>query len=287
MSEEQIAQMILASYRPMISLNIAYDDWKLDNLHLVDGRVVFLDLEYVYELDYDPEYAILLGRASILERWNRFRKQYEKSGEIEIGASHHRRKYWLQQKPQLLPRLNAWSWLAAIYKTLNRSSQDDVRYVKPVVDAKAEKGRLKKEEAAAAAAAGPRAAGAVKELAGDAKGAVAGGTNDKKQQKKEKKEKAPKQPKPQRPAAPLSPCLMDLRVSHILKATRKPTRCTFRPSPSATSPSTTGPSTRVQGRKVVVVCSLEPVKMRGVKSCAMVLAASPDTRNDNRSVAEN
>ncbi|KAM3530113.1 hypothetical protein NHJ13051_001562 [Beauveria bassiana] len=58
MSEAQIAQIILASYRPMISLNIAYDDWKLDNLYLVDGRVVFLDLEYVYELDFDPERAI-------------------------------------------------------------------------------------------------------------------------------------------------------------------------------------------------------------------------------------
>jgi aminoacyl tRNA synthase complex-interacting multifunctional protein 1 len=31
----------------------------------------------------------------------------------------------------------------------------------------------------------------------------------------------------------------------------------------------------MQGRKVVVVCNLKPVKMRGVKSCAMVLAASP------------
>ncbi|KLP16511.1 Uncharacterized protein LW94_6310 [Fusarium fujikuroi] len=31
----------------------------------------------------------------------------------------------------------------------------------------------------------------------------------------------------------------------------------------------------MQGRKVVVVCNLKPVKMRGIKSCAMVLAASP------------
>ncbi|KAM3497821.1 hypothetical protein MY10362_008843 [Beauveria mimosiformis] len=84
MSEEQIAQMILASYRPMISLNLAYDDWKLDNFHLVDGRVVFLDLEYVYELDYEPEHAIQLGRAAILERWHQFREQYEEYGEIEM-----------------------------------------------------------------------------------------------------------------------------------------------------------------------------------------------------------
>ncbi|KAM3434286.1 hypothetical protein NHJ13734_006077 [Beauveria thailandica] len=84
MSEEQIAQMIIASYLPMIGLNLAYDDWKLDNFHLVDGRVVFLDLEYVYELDYDPEQAIQLGRAAILERWNQFREQYEEYGEIEM-----------------------------------------------------------------------------------------------------------------------------------------------------------------------------------------------------------
>jgi hypothetical protein len=31
----------------------------------------------------------------------------------------------------------------------------------------------------------------------------------------------------------------------------------------------------MQGRKVVVVCNLKPVKMRGIKSSAMVLAASP------------
>ncbi|XWW98963.1 hypothetical protein V2A60_006967 [Cordyceps javanica] len=55
-----------------------------DNFHLVDGRVVFLDLEYVYELDYDPEHAIQLGRAAILERWNQFREQYEEYGEIEM-----------------------------------------------------------------------------------------------------------------------------------------------------------------------------------------------------------
>ncbi|KAK8141492.1 G4 quadruplex nucleic acid binding protein [Beauveria asiatica] len=29
------------------------------------------------------------------------------------------------------------------------------------------------------------------------------------------------------------------------------------------------PLTEIQGRKVVVMCNLKPVKMRGVKSCAM------------------
>ena len=35
------------------------------------------------------------------------------------------------------------------------------------------------------------------------------------------------------------------------------------------------PLEEMQGRKVVVVCNLKPVKMRGIKSSAMVLAASP------------
>ncbi|TQV92736.1 hypothetical protein V2A60_009201 [Cordyceps javanica] len=191
--------------------------------------------------------------------------------------------------------------------------QDDVRYVKPVVDAKAEKERLRKEKAAAAAAAaggGAGAAGAtaaatatdlvdrtkekVKELASDAKEAVAGG--DKKQQKKEKKEKAPKQPKPQPAAAPLSPSLIDLRVGHILKAVNHPDADSLYVStiamgdkPGDDTTEYEGqvcrtvcsglngliPLAEMQGRKVVVVCNLKPVKMRGVKSCAMVLAASP------------
>lgn len=191
--------------------------------------------------------------------------------------------------------------------------QDDVRYVKPVVDAKAEKERLKKEKAAAAAVATGGAAGAgavgavaatttdlvdrtkekVKELAADAKEAVAG---DKKQQKKEKKEKAPKQPKPQPVAAPLSPCLIDLRVGHILKAVNHPDADSLYVStiamgdkPGDDTTEYEGqvcrtvcsglngliPLAEMQGRKVVVVCNLKPVKMRGVKSCAMVLAASP------------
>ena len=82
--------------------------------------------------------------------------------------------------------------------------QDDVRYVKPPVDAKAEKERLKKEKAAAAAAAasaagnnggGEKAASLVdrtkekvKEVADEAKGAAAAAVGADKP-KKEKKEK--------------------------------------------------------------------------------------------------
>jgi aminoacyl tRNA synthase complex-interacting multifunctional protein 1 len=186
--------------------------------------------------------------------------------------------------------------------------QDDVRYVKPPVDAKAEKERLKKEKAAAAAAAGGASAGAaaggadkglvdrtkekVKEKAADAKAAV---TGDK--PKKEKKEKAPKQPKAAPVAAPLSPALIDLRVGHILKAVNHPDADSLYVSTIAMGDPAGNedyteyegqvcrtvcsglngliPLEEMQGRKVVVVANLKPVKMRGIKSCAMVLAASP------------
>lgn len=189
--------------------------------------------------------------------------------------------------------------------------QDDVRYVKPVVDAKAEKERLKKEKAAAAAAAGGAGAGAgavggaaaladrtkekVKEVVEDAKAAVTGDTPQK--QKKEKKEKPAKQPKPAPVAAPLSPSLIDLRVGHILKAINHPDADSLYVSTIAVGDEPGNedyteyegqvcrtvcsglngliPLEEMQGRKVVVVCNLKPVKMRGIKSCAMVLAASP------------
>lgn len=51
--EEQIKTMISESYSLFTDQGIGYDDWKLDNFHLVDGRIVFLDLEYAYELDED------------------------------------------------------------------------------------------------------------------------------------------------------------------------------------------------------------------------------------------
>lgn len=183
--------------------------------------------------------------------------------------------------------------------------QDDVRYVKPPVDAKAEKERLKKEKAAAAAAgAGPAAGGAaseqglvdrtkekVKEKVSEAKAAVGG------DKKKEKKEKAPKQPKAAPAAAPLTPALIDLRVGHILKAVNHPDADSLYVSTIAMGDPAGNedyteyegqvcrtvcsglngliPLEQMQGRKVVVVANLKPVKMRGIKSCAMVLAASP------------
>ncbi|KAG6006686.1 hypothetical protein E4U21_006761 [Claviceps maximensis] len=197
-------------------------------------------------------------------------------------------------------------------------NQDDVRYVKPPVDAKAEKERLKKEKAAAAAAAAAGSSGLAdadkntslvdrtKEKAKetvdqvkDAAAAVVGGDKPKKE-KKEKKEKAPKPQKAPAAAAPLSPCLIDLRVGHILKAIHHPDADSLYVSTIAVGDPAGNedyveyegqvcrtvcsglnghiPLEQMQGRKVIVVCNLKPVKMRGIKSCAMVLAASPKVK---------
>ncbi|KAK2742920.1 Mannan polymerase II complex anp1 subunit [Myotisia sp. PD_48] len=127
--------------------------------------------------------------------------------------------------------------------------------------------------------------------------------------KKEKKEKQPKQPKkPAAPAAPLSPSLIDLRVGHILRAINHPNadslyvstiHCGDAPGAEHThTDEETGltvrtvcsglnglvPLAEMQGRKVVTVCNLKPVTMRGIKSAAMVLAASPRDESTDRTV---
>jgi aminoacyl tRNA synthase complex-interacting multifunctional protein 1 len=188
---------------------------------------------------------------------------------------------------------------------------EEILYVKPPVDAKAEKERLKKEKAAAAAAAGGETVladrtnkGVGEKVAEKAKGvkdkvvaAVAGEAADQGGKKKEKKEKAPKAQKAPAATAPLSPALIDLRVGHILKAIKHPEAdslyvSTIAMGDKAGTEDTSEfegqvvrtvcsglnglvPLEEMQGRKVVVVCNLKPVKMRGIKSCAMVLAASP------------
>ncbi|KAI1274183.1 hypothetical protein F5Y07DRAFT_223027 [Xylaria sp. FL0933] len=185
---------------------------------------------------------------------------------------------------------------------------EEILYVKPPTDAKAEKERLKKEKAAAAAAAAggettlvdrtKAAAQTVVEKAVEVKDAVAaaagvGGAKP----KKEKKEKAPKPQKAPAAATPPAPHLIDLRVGHILKAIKHPEADSLYVSTIAMGdkPGTEDteeyegqvcrtvcsglnglvPLEEMQGRKVVVVANLKPVKMRGIKSCAMVLAASP------------
>lgn len=181
-------------------------------------------------------------------------------------------------------------------------------------DAKAEKEKKKKEKAAAAggaAAAAPAAASVaaeekpaedksakekVKEAAEKVAEKVPGGDKIP-GVKKEKKEKKPKQPKPAPVEKPLSPAMIDLRVGHILKAERHPNadslyvstiNCGDAPGTENTSEyegkivrtvcsGLNGliPLEEMQDRKVVTVCNLKPVTMRGIKSCAMVLAASP------------
>ncbi|KAI1127377.1 hypothetical protein F5Y10DRAFT_194956 [Nemania abortiva] len=188
-----------------------------------------------------------------------------------------------------------------------RVDPEEILYVKPPTDAKAEKERLKKEKAAAAAAAGGETtlvdrtkavAQAVVDKAVEAKDAVAAvaGVGEAKP-KKEKKEKAPKPQKAPAVTTPPSPHLIDLRVGHILKAIKHPEADSLYVSTIAMGdkPGTDDteeyegqvcrtvcsglnglvPLEEMQGRKVVVVANLKPVKMRGIKSCAMVLAASP------------
>ena len=115
--------------------------------------------------------------------------------------------------------------------------------------------------------------------------------------KKEKKEKAPKPQKQPAKETPLSPSLIDLRVGHILKAVNHPNADSLYVSTIACGdpPGTENtseyegqvvrtvcsglngliPLEEMQDRKIVAVCNLKPVTMRGIKSAAMVLAASP------------
>lgn len=186
---------------------------------------------------------------------------------------------------------------------------EEILYVKPPVDAKAEKERLKKEKAAAEAGIVDRTKekGAGEKKAAPA-AAAAGEKGAQPTQKKEKKEKAPKAQKAPAPAAPLSPSLIDLRVGHILKAVKHPEADSLYVSTIAMGDKAGADDTseyegqvvrtvcsglnglvpleEMQGRKVIVVCNLKPVKMRGIKSAAMVLAASPrlkEGEEDNHS----
>jgi aminoacyl tRNA synthase complex-interacting multifunctional protein 1 len=194
---------------------------------------------------------------------------------------------------------------------------DEVKVPIKPVDAKAEKERKKREKEAASAAASASASGAAtpneaaaegkkskkdkaKDALENATAAVAGGNG------KAKKEKKEKQPKPQKPAVvekPLSPSLIDLRVGHILKAVQHPNADSLYVSTIAVgdAPGTDNtieyegqvcrtvcsglnglvPLEEMQNRKIVAVCNLKPVTMRGIKSAAMVLAASPRDEGGN------
>lgn len=118
------------------------------------------------------------------------------------------------------------------------------------------------------------------------------------QQKKEKKPKAPK-PASTPTTLPLSPALIDLRVGHILRCIPHENADSLYVSTIAMGDAEgtdnthkdeeTGrvvrtvcsglrgliPIEQMQDRKVIVMANLKPVTMRGIKSAAMVLAASP------------
>lgn len=105
------------------------------------------------------------------------------------------------------------------------------------------------------------------------------------QAKKDKKEKKAKETKPA-PAEPeLSPSLISFKVGHIQKAILHPDADSLYVSTvdlGESEPRTVVsglvkyiPLDAMQGRHVVCVCNLKPAAMRGIKSSAMVLAASP------------
>ncbi|KAI9780254.1 MAG: G4 quadruplex nucleic acid binding protein [Geoglossum umbratile] len=183
---------------------------------------------------------------------------------------------------------------------------DNVIFVQKPVDAKEEKDRRKKAAAAALEGESGKAAegtkskkNKAKENLSEVKQAVKGvaASANPTASKKEKKEKAPKTPKTPAKEASLTPSLIDLRVGHILKAINHPNAdslyvstiaCGDPPNKEGTSEhegqvvrtvcsglNGLVPIEEMQNRKVVVVCNLKPVTMRGVKSSAMVLAASP------------
>jgi aminoacyl tRNA synthase complex-interacting multifunctional protein 1 len=183
---------------------------------------------------------------------------------------------------------------------------NDVKFVPKPVDPKEEKERKKREKANAqnpdAAVEKPLVVGKGKpeKPAEAAAEAAAGAPKTNKKEKKEKKEKQPKAPKaPAAPALPPTPSIIDLRVGHILRAVNHPNAdslyvstidCGDAPGTDNTSlDEETGKTVRtvcsglngliplaeMQNRKIVAVCNLKPVTMRGIKSSAMVLAASP------------
>lgn len=181
----------------------------------------------------------------------------------------------------------------------------NVKFIHKPIDPKEEKERKKKEKAVAADANGqtPLVVGRGKEGKGKAQDpesqakTVPGDDAVPQSSKKEKKEKAPKAAKQPPKETPLSPHLIDLRVGHILKAIQHPNADSLYVSTIACGdpPGTDNtsehegqvvrtvcsglnglvPLEEMQGRKIIAVCNLKPVTMRGVKSAAMVLAASP------------
>ncbi|KAG0377298.1 G4 quadruplex nucleic acid binding protein [Mortierella sp. AD032] len=153
-------------------------------------------------------------------------------------------------------------------------------------DAKAEEKKAKKEAAAAGGEVAPAAAAAPAVVAAadaaDESAKPAFNT-----QKKEKKVKAPKAPAaPVGPATP-QPWQIDLRVGKILKVEKHPDADSLyvetvdigeaEPRTVVSGLVKHIPIEEMEGRWLVCVCNLKPATMRGVKSFAMVLAATDDS----------
>ncbi|KAF9991299.1 G4 quadruplex nucleic acid binding protein [Mortierella antarctica] len=150
-------------------------------------------------------------------------------------------------------------------------------------EAKAEEKKAKKEaNADNTETAAPAAAAAAATTSADA--APAHGFNT---QKKEKKVKAPKAPvAPAGPATP-QPWQIDLRVGKILNVEKHPDADslyveTVDVGEAVPRTVVSGlvkhiPIEEMENRWLVCVCNLKPATMRGVKSFAMVLAATDDS----------
>lgn len=105
------------------------------------------------------------------------------------------------------------------------------------------------------------------------------------QAKKDKKEKAKEAKSTAAAPVALSPSLISFKVGHIQKAVLHPDADSLYVSTvdlGESEPRTVVsglvkyiPLEAMQGRRVVCVCNLKPAAMRGIKSSAMVLAASP------------
>lgn len=156
-------------------------------------------------------------------------------------------------------------------------------------DAKAEEKKAKKEAAAVAAGAATPAAEAVTATPAAAPAAVEGEAPKPafNTQKKEKKVKAPKAPvAPVGPATP-QPWQIDLRVGRILKVEKHPDADSLyvetvdigeaEPRTVVSGLVKHIPIEEMENRWLVCVCNLKPATMRGVKSFAMVLAATDES----------
>ena len=154
-------------------------------------------------------------------------------------------------------------------------------------EAKAEEKKAKKEaNAASAETAAPAAAAEAAAAAATPSAEAAAPAHGFNTQKKEKKVKAPKAPAvPAGPATP-QPWQIDLRVGRILNVEKHPDADSLyvetvdvgeaEPRTVVSGLVKHIPIEEMENRWLVCVCNLKPATMRGVKSFAMVLAATDD-----------